>query len=720
MDLSILNEMQKKAVLHTEGALLVMAGAGSGKTRVLTKRIEYLITEKDVRPYHILALTFTNKAANEMKFRLAKTCGADARDINAGTFHSICSKILRVHAEKLGYTSDFLIYDSSDQLSLVKNAIKELNIDDDDINAKAVLSEISNAKNRMLTAENYIEEYSYDADKEDIMNIYSLYEKRLKEYNAMDFDDLILNTIKLFQKNEDVLDIYRMRYEYVHVDEYQDTNMIQYIFISLVSSYHKNIFVVGDQDQSIYSWRGADIRNITDFESDFEGAETIVLEENYRSTKNILSLANEVIKHNSNRVDKNLWTSGSEGYKPFYYCADNEKREAQFVVNTIYKLIESGHSYSDIAVLYRTNAQSLEFESAFKKYGIPHKLIGGLKFYDRKEIKDLISYLRAVSNSSDIISYQRIINRPLRGIGNKSFEKLVEVSLSENLSFFDAVKFADKHAVLKGKAGKSLKSFISIIENAREIARTEKASDVLKNIILTTSYRDILIAEGTHEAKVRVENIDELVSQIMNEEKVNPSLTLGSYLEDISLSSDQDQLEEEQSDSVYMMTLHTAKGLEFNTVFLVGLEENIFPSSYNNDEPKAIEEERRLCYVGITRAMQKLFITHAEQRYKFGKIKANDPSRFLDEMPDDMLELLSNKKYFSRKIKAIKERPKLQEDWTIDDFEPGTKVSHKLFGEGTVIKKSIVGDDDLDLLIAFTGRGLKTIRQSLAGLKIIH
>ncbi len=729
MDLSGLNARQREAVLHTEGPLLVMAGAGSGKTRVLTQRIAYLIKEKGVMPYNILALTFTNKAANEMKERISKAVGTNIREVWAGTFHSVCAKILRIEAESIGFTSDFAIYDAADQLSVIKKIMKSLNINDEELKPKFVISEISRAKNSMIDYKDYEENLSTrDKTYEDVVRIYALYQDYLKKNNAMDFNDLILNTLELFKKNPEIEKKYSERFQYIHVDEYQDTNLPQYFLVKLLSLHHGNICVVGDQDQSIYSWRGADIRNINEFEKDFKGAKLVKLEQNYRSTSNILNLANSLIANNQGRIKKELWTDKNLGSKPKYYCAKTGFDEARYVLSQIMKGYDNGRKFSDFAIMYRTNAQSSEFEQIFMQHNVPYKIVGGLKFFQRAEIKDIHSYLRLVVNPHDSVSGMRVINSPKRGIGTKSVEKILQYADAHRLGFMDAVRDCVDERLFKGKALKGMEQFCTVIEEAREGLENKKTSEVIAEILDKSGYTLALLAENNKESMSRVENIDELVSGIMNRESQQEDLTVSQYLEDISLMSEQDNIDSDEEDKVLLMTLHSSKGLEFPVVFLVGLEDGIFPS-FQSQFSNNIDEERRLCYVGITRAEEELHLSHAELRFRYGRQKTNRVSIFIEEMPEDMLELKQGrvkKEYVKNDGRVARVKSKrdntaplvVSNDYISDDFDIGTKVKHSFFGKGTVIKIDRQADD-AELVVAFDKKGIKKLLLSKSPIDII-
>ena len=631
-----LNDKQKEAVLATEGPCLVIAGAGSGKTKVLTHKIAYLMSEMHVKPWNILAITFTNKAANEMKERVEKLVGDAAKDMWIGTFHSICVRILRKYIDRLGYDHSFLIFDTSDQKTLVKECMKSLKIDDKMFTDRSIMSEISNAKNEMLEPKTYQTKYAGEYRKEIIGKVYEMYQQKLKENNAVDFDDLINHTIKILTENPDALEYYSDKFKYVLVDEYQDTNKAQFTLVTLLASKYGNITVVGDNDQGIYSFRGADITNILNFEKDFPGAKLIKLEQNYRCTGNILKAANAVIKHNENKYEKKLWTENDEGALPTIHKADDEYDEGRFIVQEINHLRRGEYmKYSDFTVLYRMNSQSRAIEEILRREGIPYKIVGGLKFYERKEIKDIISYLRLIYNFSDNISLRRIINEPKRGIGKTSIDNIGEISEQTGLSMFDIIKHAEDYGLNRVKANSM--EFIQTIEYLRSKIEELSISDLIKETLDKTGYMKALELENTTEAESRIENLEEFLTVAIEFEEEEAENTLADFLEGITLSSDIDGMEDSE-DSVTLMTLHSAKGLEFPVVFLVGLEEGIFPGNKSIGEPKELEEERRLFYVGITRAKQFLYLTCAKRRTIFGSTSYNAISRFVEEIPSDLLE----------------------------------------------------------------------------------
>ena len=631
-----LNNKQYEAVTSTEGPCLVIAGAGSGKTKVLTHKIAYLIQEKGVKPWDILAITFTNKAANEMKERIANLVGESAKDIWMGTFHSICVRILRRFIDRIGFETSFIIFDTLDQKTLVKNCLKDLSIDDKMFNDRAVLSEISNAKNEMLEPEQYTVRANGDFRKEKIALVYEMYQKRLKENNAIDFDDIINYTIKILMENPDILEYYSDKFHYVLVDEYQDTNKAQFTLVTMLASKNGNITVVGDNDQGIYSFRGADISNILNFERDFPGTKIIKLEQNYRCTGNILKAANAVIKNNEVTYKKELWTENEVGNLPAVYSAKNEYDEGTYIAQQIEHLRrEEYYKYSDFAILYRMNTQSRAIEEILRRESIPYKIIGGLKFYERKEIKDIISYLRLIQNPSDNLSLKRIINEPKRGIGKTSLDKIEELSINSGVPMYEIIKNAEQYGL--NRVFLNSREFVNAIEELRAKKDDIKISDLIKETLKKSGYTQALENENTIEAENRIENLDEFLTVAIEFEDESADNKLSDFLEGITLSSDIDNMEEAE-ETVTLMTLHSAKGLEFPVVFLVGMEEGIFPGYKSIGEPKELEEERRLCYVGITRAKEHLFLTCSKQRTIFGSTSCNQVSRFLREIPSDLLD----------------------------------------------------------------------------------
>lgn len=634
-----LNPEQQNAVKATDGPLLLMAGAGSGKTRVLTHRIAYLIVEKRVNPYNILAITFTNKAAREMRERIGKMMGGAAEEIWISTFHSMCVRILRRDIDRMGFNRNFTILDTGDQQSVVKGILKDKNLDPKKYDPRAILGAISSAKNELIDPE----EYAKTAGgyfEQTVSDAYTEYQKRLRKNQALDFDDLIMMTIQLFQRVPEVLEYYQRKFQYIHVDEYQDTNRAQYMLVKFLANRFKNLCVVGDSDQSIYRWRGADIANILSFEKDYPDAKVILLEQNYRSTKRILLAANKVIENNVTRKAKNLWTENPEGNKLVYYRADSEQGEAQFVAGKIKELTREGkYKLSDVAILYRTNAQSRVMEEVLLKSNIEYSIVGGTKFYDRKEIRDMLAYLRLISNPDDDISLQRIINVPKRGIGSSSVDKMADFAAMHDISIFQALDSVELLG-LSPKITKGAREFRDLIKNYTQMQEFLSVTELVEDILDKSGYREMLKAEKSIEAQSRLENLDELLSVTKNFEEVNEDKSLVAFLTDLALVADIDSLDEdgEKTDAITLMTLHSAKGLEFPVVFLIGLEEGVFPHSRSLMEEAEMEEERRLAYVGITRAEQTLFLTNAQMRTLFGRTSMNPASRFIREIPEELLE----------------------------------------------------------------------------------
>ena len=613
-----LNERQKEAVLATEGPVLVLAGAGSGKTTVLVNRIAYMISEKHIRPWNILAITFTNKAAREMKDRIERLLGDTAKDMWIGTFHSVCVRILRSCIDLLGYSRDFVIYDTADTKTVMKECLRELDIDEKSFPVRNVLSIISNAKNDLMDAATFENVYKSDYRMSIIAKIYYRYQTKLRKNNAVDFDDIILNTVKILSENPDVLSKYQDKFQYILVDEYQDTNNSQYLLINLLAQANRNLCVVGDDDQSIYKFRGANIGNILNFEDDYSDVQKITLDQNYRSTQNILDAANSVISNNKGRMGKSLWTSNGDGNKVFVYTGTNEYDEARYIARQIKKHFDEQGSFSDCAILYRTNAQSRVIEEMLMRESVPYKVLSGLRFYDRKEIKDIIAYLRVVYNPNDDVSLARIINEPKRKIGNATLEKARNIAREKETSLYDVISHADDYPEFK-TAIKKLLGFSEIIQSLIKLKDTVTIEDLTGRILNDTGYMPALIMEDTTESKTRIENLGEFISVITefekNEETGN---TLGEFLENISLVSDIDGYDENE-DSAVLMTIHSAKGLEFPIVFLSGLEEGLFPGMRSMESDDDIEEERRLCYVAITRAKEQLYITKTISRTIHGK-----------------------------------------------------------------------------------------------------
>ena len=631
-----LNDKQYEAVINTEGPCLVIAGAGSGKTKVLTHKIAYLMQEKNVAPWNILAITFTNKAANEMKERVANLVGEQAKDLWMGTFHSICVKILRSHIDKIGFDTSFIIFDTSDQRTMIKRCIKELDLDDKMFTERSVQSEISNVKNEMLEPDQYALRAKGDFRKEKIAQIYEKYQKNLKDNNAIDFDDIINFTIKILKENPEIKEYYSNKFRYVLVDEYQDTNKAQFTLVKLFAENNGNITVVGDNDQGIYSFRGADISNILNFERDFKNAKIIKLEQNYRCTGNILKIANSVIKNNETKYEKKLWTENEVGNLPKIYSADNEYDEGTYIVEQVEHLRrQEGLKYSDFAVLYRMNTQSRAIEQILSREGIPYKVVGGLKFFERKEIKDIICYLRLIQNPMDNLSLIRIINEPKRGIGKASLDKIQDLAIENETSMYEVIKNSDQYAL--NRVFLNSREFVNAIEELRAKKDELIISELVKLTLKKTGYTKALEDEKTIEAENRIENLEEFLTVAMEFEKEEVDNSLENFLQGMTLSSDIDNVDETQ-ESVTLMTLHSAKGLEFPVVFLVGMEEGIFPGYKSIGEETALEEERRLCYVGITRAKQNLFLTCSKQRTMFGSTSCNKISRFVKEIPEDLLD----------------------------------------------------------------------------------
>ena len=724
-----------------------------GKTKVLTHKIAYLIGEKNIKPWQILSITFTNKAANEMKTRIQGLIGDTANDMWIGTFHSICVKILRRFIDRIGFNSNFIIFDTNDQKTLIKQCIKEINLDDKIFTDRSVLSEISNAKNEMLNPEKYLAKANGEYRKEKIAEVYTKYQKKLKENNAIDFDDIINFTIEILTENPDVLEYYSEKFKYVLVDEYQDTNKAQFTLITLLAARHGNITVVGDNDQGIYSFRGADISNILNFEKDFPGTKIIKLEQNYRSTKNILNAANSVIKNNIKKYEKNLWTEKEEGNLPVVHICDNEYDEGLFIAEEIEHLKREEYlKYSDFAILYRMNTQSRSIEEMLVRESIPYRIVGGHKFYERKEIKDALCYLRLIENTNDNLSLQRIINEPKRGIGKTSLEKIEEISNANGISMYDVIKKADEFGL--NKVFVNSREFIEQIEELKSKKDEILVSELIKEMLDKTGYKKQLELENTAQAESRIENLSELLTVAMEFEEEEAQNSLPEFLESITLASDVDDLEELE-EAVTLMNLHSAKGLEFPVVFLVGMEEGIFPSYKSIGEPKELEEERRLCYVGITRAKQFLYLTCARQRTIFGSTSCNKISRFIEEIPENLLEGYEKEKQNTNEDKEITydweygpvrklqtkafndkfspKKPefafrtaesflnsitKTEQNIDLSQYKAGVTVNHKKFGEGVINSIEKEGDD-LKLDINFEKVGHKRLMAKFANLEII-
>lgn len=735
-----LNDKQKEAIQATDGPVLIIAGAGSGKTRALTHRIAYLIEEKGVRPWNILAVTFTNKAAGEMKERIAKLLarpGFESEMPTVGTFHSICVQILRRHIHLLGYENQFVIYDANDQVVLMKEIMKDQHIDEKQLNPKAVLGSISQAKNQLMGPEDY-SQHAHNLFTEKVGQLYKPYQRRLAKNQALDFDDLILKTVELFEKFPAILEQYQQRYLYISVDEYQDTNHAQYTLVKMLAAKYRNLCVIGDPDQSIYSWRGANMQNILDFEKDYPEALVIKLEQNYRSTALILDAAHSVISRNTRRKEKKLWTEREGGEKLKVLSSRDERDEAYKVAEAILKHVrlaqatgeKSSPDYRDFAVLYRTNAQSRVLEEACLRFGIPYRIVGGVKFYLRKEIKDLIAYLRVIQNPHDSVSLLRIINTPARKIGPKAIEQIQNEAVLADVSFFTALE--------KQTDSKAVSTFTALIHHFQKLSEEFAVAGLLKHVIAESGYRDMLLADRTPEGEARLQNIQELISVADKYEALEPRVSLATFLEEISLISDLDQLEDGPN-SATLMTLHSAKGLEFPTVFITGLEEGIFPHSRALFEPHELEEERRLMYVGITRARDNLYLLHAKQRMLFGEFKQNAPSQFLLDLPEDLVEGAApapavpgfgsrvfggpvdpyGDSNFIPEVTFVPDDPEnrpipLEDDagFDIPELHDGDRVFHKTFGEGVVIQ--IAGGM---VTVAFKMVGIKKLSLSIAPLR---
>ncbi len=728
--LSGLNPEQRKAVQHTEGPLLLMAGAGSGKTRVLTHRIAYLIREKGLAPYNILAITFTNKAAREMKDRVAQIVGGTAENIWISTFHSMCVRILRRDIDRIGFSRNFTILDGSDQLSVIKQILKKKNIDPKKFEPRSILGTISSAKNELKRAEEFSKTASGPYEQT-AAEVYEEYEKQLKKNQSLDFDDLIMTTIRLFKLVPEILEFYQRKFQYIHVDEYQDTNKAQYVLVNMLAEKYKNICVVGDSDQSIYRWRGADIANILSFEQDYPSATVILLEQNYRSTKTILEAANKVIENNLKRKPKKLWTENEEGCKIVRYEADTEQDEAYYVIGKIKEATRNGSSNSDIAILYRTNAQSRVMEELLVKSNVEYNIVGGTKFYDRKEIKDVLAYLRLIANPDDDISLQRIINVPKRGIGAATVDRILEYGANQGISMFKVLQEIEQVGLSARVIGK-LEEFSGQMNNWINMQEYLSVTELVEDVLEKSGYRDMLKNEKTLEAQSRLENIDEFLSVTVEFEKRSEDKSLIAFLTDLALVADIDQLDEEQekpTDAVTLMTMHSAKGLEFPIVFIIGMEEGVFPHSRSLFEEEEMEEERRLAYVGITRAEEQLFLTNARSRTLFGRTNTNAPSRFLKEIPEYCLEEMQkpepmwaktshSSSYNTPKRNVAVSRPVASTSGS-EGFQwaVGDKAEHGKWGIGTVVSTKGEGEH-IELDIAFPKpTGVKRLVAKFAPIK---
>ncbi|MGA9287646.1 MAG: DNA helicase PcrA [Anaerobacillus sp.] len=710
-----LNPEQQEAVKHTDGPLLIMAGAGSGKTRVLTHRIAYLLVEKQVSPWNILAITFTNKASREMRERVNSITGPVAEDIWISTFHSMCVRILRRDGDRIGINRNFTILDSGDQLTVIKKILKEQNVDPKKFEPRGILGSISSAKNELETPEDY-KANAKGPYESVVADAYEQYQKQLRKNQALDFDDLIMRTITLFKKVPEVLEFYQRKFQYIHVDEYQDTNKAQYVLVKLLAEKYQNLCVVGDSDQSIYRWRGADIQNILSFEKDYPSARAIFLEQNYRSTKKILEAANVVIENNTNRKPKKLWTDNQDGPHITYYQGNDEHTESRFVTGKILDMVNSGkRTNSEIAILYRTNAQSRVVEEILNKSNITYNIVGGTKFYDRKEIKDVLAYLRLIANPDDDISLLRIVNVPKRGVGASTMDKVAQYAANQDISIFTTLQEIEQVG-LSARFTKSLRTFGNQMANWTQMQEYLAVSELVEEVIDKSGYRDALRNENTIESQTRLENIDEFLSVTQEFEKASEDKSLIAFLTDLALVADIDKLDEdenEQKEAVTLMTLHSAKGLEFPVVFLIGMEEGVFPHSRSLFEEEEMEEERRLAYVGITRAEEELFLTNARMRTLYGKTNANPVSRFIGEIPEELLEKEGQEKPASPfsggssprasrpATPKTPRRPQLTStggdsvNWNVGD-----KAGHRKWGVGTVV--SVKGEgDSTELDIAF-------------------
>lgn len=738
--LQSLNEKQREAASHDKGPILVIAGAGTGKTRVLTHRIANLIDTRKAMPWEILAITFTNKAANEMKERIGQLLDYPIDRMWIGTFHSVCVRILRKNIERIGYDSNFVIYDTNDTKIVIKDCIKELNLDTKKYNVNSVKSIISSEKNKRNSADDYMKEHFNEFYKRNVGEIYALYEKKLKVANALDFDDLILKTIILLENQQDVREYYQERFKYILVDEYQDTNLVQYSLVKILGKKpdgENNVFVVGDEDQSIYGWRGADINNILNFEKDFDGAKVVKLEKNYRSTNVILSAANGVIQNNCQRKGKSLYTDFEGGNLIRILEMDNEKDEAFTVACLIRKeRRENNASYADMAILYRTNAQSRALEEGLIREGIPYKIVGGLKFYERKEIKDIMAYLMLTFNQKDNISFDRIINVPRRKIGQKTIDIITEYADRNVISKFDACYELDELG-LTNAAAKSVAEFVSMMEMLMIKKDVMPVSEFITDVFEVTGYKSMLLEDETVEGRSRLENIDEFLSAAKDFEERYEDNGLEDFLSHVSLLADIDKTDETKNDSVTLMTVHSAKGLEYDTVFVTGLEDGIFPIIHQDEIDNDDEEERRLFYVAITRAKRLLFITYANDRMRFGNHETKLKSRFLKEIPAECIEDINPEAYAAKKIETLeknirkmpsfvknnffkggfdveKERPKLKSD----KISAGDKVMHKSWGVGTVVQIKDDGDSKT-VVIAFESKGIKNLNLEYAPIEKI-
>ena len=692
MNLEGLNNRQLEAIKTLDGPMLVLAGAGSGKTKVLTTKVAYLLESRDVSPKNILAITFTNKAAKEMKDRIFSLIGREAFLIQISTFHSFGLKILKENYDLLGYTSNFTILDASDSETVIKKIMKDYDIDSNKYNYRAIKASISSNKNEMVGVEEF-KKFVYNDYDEAVLKVYEEYEKELQRSNAIDFDDLLILPLKLFNEHKEVLQKYQEQYKYVFIDEYQDTNKPQYILSKLISAKYKNITVVGDNDQAIFTWRGADYKNILNFEKDYEDAKVVILDENYRSTKTILKAANNVIKNNKLRKEKNLWTENEDGNKITYYKAFDERDESFYVIKEIKKLLDDGVSPNDICVLYRANAQSRGIEDAFLENNISYRIVGSFAFYQRKEIKDLLSYLKLIHNEKDDVSLLRVINYPKRGIGSKTIEELTMVARENECSLYDAIE-----------SGKELE-FKNIIEELKKASETMSLTEFVDLVLDKTGIRESLRSEKTLEADIRLENLEEFKSITRTVEEVDGIASLGDFLDEISLVTDASEKQEDGQDKVTLMTMHAVKGLEYDYVFVIGVEEGLFPHLNSMNSEDELEEERRLCYVAITRARKKLYIINARSRLLYGKVSSNVPSRFIAEIGDELLDQEKKEPIFSKKINR-------EEMMTDNDIKAGDLIEHDKYGKGVVMNI-----DGSIATIAFSKAGVKKLLKNHKAIK---
>ncbi|MEW6623932.1 MAG: DNA helicase PcrA [Bacillota bacterium] len=710
-----LNKAQAEAVMQTEGPLLIIAGAGSGKTRVLTNRIAYLLDINKAQPWQILAITFTNKAANEMKERVLDLIGAKAGDMWISTFHSACVKILRRHASELGFKSNFVIYDTSDKETLLKNCLKESNLNPKEFSPKSIGETISQAKNQLLNSHKYSRTVD-DFYKEVVLQVYKLYEQKLEKNNAFDFDDLLMKTVELFRFNEDILDFYQKKFVYILIDEYQDTNHAQYVLVNLLAKKHKNLCVVGDPDQSIYRWRGADINNILSFQRDYPEAKVVKLEQNYRSTACILDAANAMIKNNKGRKEKKLWTENPKGEQLTLLKSENERDEAEKVVSEVLRLkLDNKYNLRDMAVLYRTHSQSRALEEELVRNNMPYQIFGGIKFYERKEIKDILAYLKVLVNKDDTVSLTRIINVPKRGLGTTSWSRVEEYAAQKAIPLFDALKQPDIINDLSARARKQLSSFYELMQRFGEAMDEFSVKDLTSYVLSETGYWESLQEEDTPEAEARIENLKEFLNVAAAYDRYNPSGSLEEFLAEISLVADIDQYNADD-DLLVLMTLHTAKGLEYPVVFMIGMEEGLFPHFKSLENDYELEEERRLCYVGMTRAKEKLYLSFAKMRMIYGETIPRPISRFLQEIPAHLLDEPLAVETADKVDSVFMSRP-AREKPTPMSYTLGDKVFHNKWGEGVVVQ---VNPGDTLIKVAFPEQGIKSLDVCFAPLRVIN